>query len=200
MKSCRTRSQTGASSRSGSVNFPGANWVSDEVNSKKLRPDGYRATCAGAWACGRRSVVRGRCGDFGPSWPGIRQGGWALTIFDAVLCVVDRSWSSQGSRPQKSIFVLRHWSPLQHERLSQARILRTLRRAPVPLRLARNKSLFPISSALSPPYSLSLVSSRRSFAALYRTTLATFNTVVSSHSISIGPASAATTGGFLLTA
>jgi hypothetical protein len=30
--------------------------------------------------------------------------------------------------------------------------------------------------------------------------LATFNTVVSSHSISIGPASAATTGGFLLTA
>jgi hypothetical protein len=40
----------------------------------------------------------------------------------------------------------------------------------------------------------------KSSAVLYRTLLATFNNVVSSHSISIGPASAANTGGFLLTA
>jgi hypothetical protein len=39
-----------------------------------------------------------------------------------------------------------------------------------------------------------------SSAVLYRTLSATLDTAVFPHSISIGPASAATTGGFLLTA
>jgi hypothetical protein len=84
-------------------------------------------------------------------------------------------------------------------RLSQARILRTLRRAPYLCVLPRTKSLPNLLSLVSPI--LSLVSQfPQSSAVPYRTASATFITVVSAHSISIGPASAANTGGFLLTA
>jgi Putative transposase len=47
--------------------------------------------------------------------PRAEQAPLAQTTFGAALCVVDRWWSSKGSRLQKSNFVLRHWSSLQHD-------------------------------------------------------------------------------------
>jgi|GEM_PF-5141060 len=85
-------------------------------------------------------------------------------------------------------------------RLSQAPILRTLSSCSVPLRLASHQLSFPNLLSLVSPI-LSLVSQfPQSSAVLCRPALATFITVGSAHSISIGPASAANTGGFLLTA
>ena len=79
--------------------------------------------------------------------------------------------------------------------LSRARILRAFRRAPSLCALTLNKTRFSAGSAiLSCRSQLSL-----SAATLSRTVSATLYTAVSYHSISIGLASAATTGGLLLT-
>src|ERR1700752_1647839 len=120
--------------------------------------------------------------------------------FGAALNVVDRWSSSKDSRLQKSNFVLRHWSPLPHETtLSNSNPLRVWA-GPVPLRFAAEQissfNLLNAVSALLPPARQLPASS----AVLYSTVRASFYTAVSSHSVSIGPASAATTRGFLLTA
>jgi hypothetical protein len=83
------------------------------------------------------------------------------------------------------------------KRLSPARILRAFRRARSPASGRRANLLLPL-----PRRCLRDTLSRQSApAVLCRTVSATPHTAVSPHSISIGPASsAATTGGFLLTA
>src|SRR6266404_536975 len=124
----------------------------------------------------------------------------APTISGAAPCVADRWWSWKGSPLQKSNSVLHLRSPLQHETTFSNSHPSRVSTCCVPLRLASQQislsNLFSVVSAI-----LFLVRQLpKSSAVLYRTALAIFKTVVSSHSISIGPASAATTGGFLLTA
>jgi hypothetical protein len=122
----------------------------------------------------------------------------ARTISGAAPCVVDRWWSSKGSRLQKSNFVL-HRSPLPHETTFSNSNPSRVSACSVPLRLAA-KQISP-SSFLSALSAILFRNSQLSpsSAVLQRTVSATLRTAVSHHSISIGPASAATTSGFLVT-
>jgi len=100
----------------------------------------------------------------------------------------------------RSNFVLHHWSPLPHETTRARSNSLHASACSVPLRLALEQ--ISSSNFLS---SVSTIRSRAgqlvaSSALLYRTVPAIFHTDISSHSISIGPASAATTGGSVLTA
>src|SRR6267154_3605944 len=121
------------------------------------------------------------------------------TTFGAAPSVVDRWWSSKGSPLQKSNFVL-HRCSLPHETTLSNSNPSRVSACSLPLRLAAQQisssrllgALYAILCRPSQP----LLSS----AMLYRTISATLHTAVSSHSISIGPASAATTSGFLLAA
>ena len=125
------------------------------------------------------------------------------TISGAVPSVVDRWWSSKGSRLQKSNFVLCHrCSLLPHEtRLSKLDSSRASRRAPSLCVLTQNKSPFSNSPRRCLRHTLfPLVRSRRLLPCSTARPPQHSTPLVSSHSISIGPASAATTGGFLLTA
>ncbi len=123
------------------------------------------------------------------------------TVFGVVPSVVDRWWSSKGLRLHRSNFGLHRCSLLPHETpLSNPHPAR-LSACSVSLRLNAEQnsirnSLGPSSTMLSCPK----VRFPASPAVLYRTVSTTLHTVVSSHSISIGPASAATTSGFLLAA
>jgi hypothetical protein len=123
-----------------------------------------------------------------------------LTVFGVVPSVVDRWWSPKGLPLQKSNFVLHRCSLLPHETpLSNPHPAR-LSACSVSLRLnAQQNSILNFLSASS-----TLLSCPSPFPAssapLYRTVSATLHTAVSSHSISIGPASAATPSGFLLAA
>ena len=124
----------------------------------------------------------------------------ARTVSGVVPSVVDRWWSSKGLRLRKSNFVPHHCSLLPHETpLSNPNPSR-LSACSVSLRLnAEQNSILNFlgasSTILSCPSPFPAPS-----AVLYRTVSATLHTAVSSHSISIGPASAATTSGFLLAA
>jgi len=124
----------------------------------------------------------------------------ARTCSGAAPSVADRWWSSKGLRPQKSNFVLRRCSLLPHE---------TLLSNPNPSRLSacsvslcfnsQQNSVLNFLSASSTIFSCPSPLPASS-AVLYRTASATLHTAVSPHSISIGPASAAATSGFLLAA
>src|SRR5467141_3735932 len=122
------------------------------------------------------------------------------TVFGVVPSVVDRWWSSKGLRLQRFNFGLHRCSLLPHETpLSNPHPAR-LSACSVSLRLnAEQNSILNFLSASS-----TILSCPSPFpapsAVLYRTVSATLHTAVSSHSISIGPASAATTSGFLLAA
>ena len=97
----------------------------------------------------------------------------ARTVSGVVPSVVDRWWSSKGLRLRKSNFVLHHCSLLPHETpLSNPNPSR-LSACSVSLRLHAEQNS--ILNFLSPS----------------STILATLHIAVSSHSISIGPASAA---------
>jgi hypothetical protein len=122
----------------------------------------------------------------------------ARTTSGAAPCVVDRWWSSKGSRLQKSNFVL-HRSPLPHETTFSNSNPSRVSACSVPLRLAAKQ--ISSSSFLSALSGILFRNSQLSpsSAVLQRTVSATLRTAVSHHSISIGPASAATTSGFLLT-
>ena len=115
----------------------------------------------------------------------------ARTVSGVVPSVVDRCWSSKGLRLRKSNFVLHHCSLLPHETpLSNPNPSR-LSACSVSLRLNAEQNsilnfLGPSSTILSCPSPFPPPS-----AVLYRTVSATLHTAVSSHSISIGPASAA---------
>ena len=120
--------------------------------------------------------------------------------FGAAPSVVDRWWSSRGSSLPKFNFVLHHWSPLPHETTLSSSNPSHASACSVPLRLASEQisssNLLSVVSAI-----LSRASQLpKSSVVLYRTVSAIFNAAVSSHSISKGPASAATTGGSVLTA
>src|SRR5437879_8710225 len=112
--------------------------------------------------------------------------------------VVDRWWSSKGLRLQKSNFVLHRCSLLPHETpLSNPNPSRHSA-CSVSLRLnPQQDSILNFLSASSAILSCPTPFPASS-AVLYRTVSATLHTTVSSHSISIRPASAATTSGFLL--
>jgi hypothetical protein len=86
------------------------------------------------------------------------------------------------------------------KRLSRTRILRASRAGSVSLRL--NAEQNPFSSFLSEAFTIFSHGRQlpTSSAVLSRTVSATLYTAPFLHSISIGPASAANTGGFLLTA
>ena len=122
------------------------------------------------------------------------------TVFGVVPSVVDRWWSSKGLRLQRSNFGLHRCSLLPHETpLSNPHPAR-LSACSVSLRLNAEQnsilnSLGPSSTMLSCPSPFPGVSCRALPHSLHDT-----HTAVSSHSISIGPASAATTSGFLLAA
>src|SRR4029434_7517528 len=104
-----------------------------------------------------------------------------------------------GSPLQKFDFVLHHCSLPHETTLSNSNPSR-VSASSLPLRLAAQQT----SSArlLGAIYAILFRASQPllSSAMLYRTISATLHTAVSSHSISIGPASAATTSGFLLAA
>src|SRR5713226_9414478 len=124
----------------------------------------------------------------------------ARTVSGVVPSVVDRWWSSKGLRLRKSNFVLLHCSLLPHETLLSNPNPSRLSACSVSLRLNAEQNsirnfLGPSSTILSCPSPFPAPS-----AVLYRTVSATLHTAVSPHSISIGPASAATTSGFLLAA
>ena len=113
---------------------------------------------------------------------------------------VDRWWSSKGSPLQKSNYALHHCSLLPHETtLSNSNSSRlSACSASLPLNAEQN----PFSSFLSEAFTI--FSRGRQLptpsAALSRTVSAILYTAPFLHSISIGPASAANTGDFLLTA
>ena len=115
----------------------------------------------------------------------------ARTASGVVPSVVDRWWSSKGSPLRKSNFAPHHGSLLPHETpLSNPNPSR-LSACSVFLRLNTEQNsilnfLDPSSTILSCPSPFPAPS-----AVLYRTASATLHTAVSSHSISIGPASAA---------
>ena len=124
----------------------------------------------------------------------------ARTVSGVVPSVVDRWWSSKGLRPQRSNFDLHHCSLLPHETpLSNPHPARLSACSVSPRLNAEQNSIL---NSLGPsPTMLSCPSPfPASPAVLYRTVSTTLHTAVSSHSISIGPASAATTSGFLLAA
>src|SRR5215469_542380 len=117
----------------------------------------------------------------------------------AVPSVVDRWWSSSGSRLPRSNFALHRCSLLPHETTLSSPNPSRVSPCSVSLRLNAEQNSF--SRLLS---ACSAILSRRSqlspsAAVLSRTVSATLYTAVSYHSISIAPASAATTGGLLLT-
>ncbi len=120
--------------------------------------------------------------------------------FGAAPCVVDRWWSSRGTPLRTSNFGLHRWSLLPHETTLSSSNPSRVSACSLPLRLAAE----PISSSrfLGAVYAIRFRASQLplSSAVLCRTVSATPHTAVSPPSISIGPASAATTGGFLLTA
>src|SRR6267142_5955319 len=126
----------------------------------------------------------------------------ARTTSGAAPCVVDRWWSSKGFRLQKSNFVLHlhRCSPLPHETTLSNSNPSRVSACSVPVRVAAKQ--ISSSSFLSAVSAMLFRTSQfpLSSAMLQRTASATLCTAVSPHSISIGPASAATTGGFLLTA
>jgi hypothetical protein len=121
------------------------------------------------------------------------------TTLGAAPSVVDGWWSSKGSRLQKSNFVL-HRCSLPHETTLSNSNPSRVSACSLPLPLAAEQ----ISSSrlLGAIYAILFRASQPllSSAMFYRTVSATLHTAVSSHSISIGPASAATTSGFLLAA
>src|SRR5260370_13525778 len=115
--------------------------------------------------------------------------------------VVDRWWSSRGTPLRTSNSGLHRWSLLPHETTLSSSNPSRVSACSLPLRLAAEQ----ISSCrfLGAVYAIRFRASQLplSSAVLCRTVSATPHTAVSPHSISIGPASsAATTGGFLLTA
>src|SRR5215470_9052558 len=117
----------------------------------------------------------------------------------AALSVVDRWWSSRGSPLPRSNFALHRCSLLPHETTLSSPNPSRLSACPVSLRLNAEQNSIPsflsaASTTLSRGSQLPA-----SFAVLSRTALPTLDTAVFPHSISIGPASAATTGGLLLT-
>ena len=122
------------------------------------------------------------------------------TVFGVVPSVVDRWWSSKGLRLQKSNFALHRCSLPPHETpLSNPHPARFWACSFSPRLNAEQNSILNFLSASSTPLSCPSPFPAAS-AVLYRTVPATLNTAVSSHSISIGPASAATTSGFVLAA
>src|SRR5215467_229519 len=117
----------------------------------------------------------------------------------AVPSVVDRWWSSSVSLLPKSNFALHRCSLLPHETTLSSPHPSRVSACSISLRLNPEQNSFPRllsagSAILSRCSQLS-----PSAAVLSRTVSATLYTAVSYHSISIGPASAATTGGLLLT-
>ena len=122
------------------------------------------------------------------------------TISGAAPSAVDRWWWWKGSPRQKSNFALHPGSRLLHETtLSNPNPSRVSARC-VPLCLAATQIssssfLRAVSAIFFRGSQLPLPS-----AVLYCTASATPRTAAFPHSISIGPPSAATTGGFLLTA
>src|SRR5271169_5376642 len=122
----------------------------------------------------------------------------ARTVSGVVPSVVGRWWSSKGLRLQKSNFVLHRCSLLPHETpLSNPNPSR-VSACSVSLRLnPQQNSILNFLSASS-----TILCCPTPFPApsvvLCRTFSATLHTAVSPHSISIGPASAATTSGFVL--
>src|ERR1700719_1969677 len=122
------------------------------------------------------------------------------TVFGVVPSVVDRWWLSKGLRLPRSNFDLHRCSLLPHETLLSNPHPARLSACSVSLRLkGEQNSILNFLSASSTILSR-LSPFLASSAVLYRTVSATLHTVVSSHSITIGPASAANTSGFLLAA
>jgi putative transposase len=83
-----------------------------------LLPKGFvRIRNFGFLANRRRAVLLPLCFHSlgAPQEPRAEQDAFDSNDLWRCLCVVDRWWSSKGSRPQKSNFVLRHWSALQHD-------------------------------------------------------------------------------------
>src|SRR5215469_2358773 len=124
----------------------------------------------------------------------------ARTVSGVAPSVADRWWSSKGLRLQKSNFVLHRYSLLPHETPFSNSNLSRLSACCVSLRLNSEQNsilnfLSASSTILSCPSPLPASS-----AVLDRTVSATLHAAASSHSISIGPASAADTSGFLLAA
>ena len=122
------------------------------------------------------------------------------TVFGVVPSVVDRWWWSKGSPLPRSNFGLHRCSLLPHETLLSNPHPARLSACSVSLRLNAERNSIPnflsaASTILS--YDSPLPASS---AVLNRTVSPTLYPAVSSHSISIGPASAATTSGFLLAA
>jgi hypothetical protein len=114
--------------------------------------------------------------------------------------VADPWWSSKGSLLQRSNHALHRCLPLPHETtLSNSKPSRVSPRS-VLLRLAEQQiSTSRFLSAVSPTLFRTTQSPVPS-AVLHITASATLDTAASLYSISIGPAFAANTGGFLLTA
>src|SRR5215470_2759313 len=122
------------------------------------------------------------------------------TTFGAALSVADRWWSSKDSPLQKSNCALHRGSPPRHEGTFSNSKSSRASTCCAPLRSA-TKQISPSSVTRA----ITGILLRKSeslplFVLLYRTASATLDTVLFAHSIPIGPASAATTGGFLLTA
>src|SRR5690348_10746223 len=85
------------------------------------------------------------------------------TIFGVAPSVVDRWWSSRDSPLQKCNFVLRHWSPLQHDTALPSSNSSRVSARFVPLRLSAgqipsahlfNRALCALSSGQSTYYSI----------------------------------------------
>src|SRR6266403_578425 len=122
------------------------------------------------------------------------------TVFGVVPSVADRWWLSKGSPLPRSHSGLHRCSLLPHETLLSNPHPARLSACSISLRLnAEQNSILNFLSASSTILSCPSLFPASS-AVLYRTVSATLHTAVSSHSISIGPASAATASGFLLAA
>src|SRR5215471_10454640 len=122
----------------------------------------------------------------------------ARTVSGVVPSVVDRWWSLKLLPLQKSYFVLHRCSLPPHETLLSNPNPSRLSACPGSPRLNEEQNSFP--NFLTAPSTI-LSCDRplpRSSAVLYRAVPATLHIAVFPHSISIGPASAATTSGFLL--